>query len=65
MPQEKAGLRRLLGSVVRTALSGVAVYVAVSILAGKKGQRRLRKDFAIVQVSSCAELPARLETRSV
>ena len=55
MPQEKAGLRRLLGSVVRTALSGVAVYVVVIVLSGKKGQRRLRQDFAVVQVTSCPE----------
>ena len=65
MPQEKAGLRRLLGSVVRTALSGVAVYVVVSILSGKKGQRRLRQDFAIVQVISCPELPARHDNGTV
>ena len=50
MPQQKSGLGRLLGKVARTALSGIAVYVVVSVLSGKTGQKRLRQDVAILTV---------------
>lgn len=49
--EKKGGFGRLLGKIARTALSGIAVYVAVNILSGKAGQKRLRQDFAIVAVS--------------
>lgn len=48
--EKKGGLGRLLAKIAKTALSGVAVYVAVNALSGKAGQRRLRQDFAIVTV---------------
>jgi septin family protein len=49
MPQRKVGFKGVLGKVLRTALSGVAVYVVVNVLAGAKGQKRLRQDFAVVK----------------
>lgn len=55
MPQQKGGLGRLLGKVGRAALSGVAVYVVVNVLSGKKGQKRLRQDFAVVTVRVLAD----------
>jgi hypothetical protein len=50
MPQQKSGLGRLLGKIAKTALSGIAVYVVVSVLSGKTGQKRLRQDVAILTV---------------
>lgn len=56
MPQKSnASFGKILGKVARTALSGVAVYVVVSVLSGKTGQKRLRQDFAIVSVSLAAD----------
>lgn len=55
MPQQKGGLGSLLGKVLRTALSGVVVYAAVNVLAGKRGQRRLRQDFSTVAVRPISE----------
>ena len=48
--EKKGGFGSLLGKIAKSALSGVAVYVAVNVLAGKAGQKRLRQDFAIVTV---------------
>ena len=49
MPQRR-GLKGILGSALKTALSGVAVYVVVNVLAGSKGQKRLKQDFAVAKV---------------